>query len=224
MTRVVFYVVRHGETLLNSLGKAQGSADSPLTLKGIQEAASLGDKLSGIRFTKAYCSDTIRAYATAEQIFIKNQFPSPKIQIDSRLREWCLGKWEASDNNVFIHDIQSLFPETPDFDQLNSRLPEVSRLIYQNDTTGMAESYEEIISRLMDFFRDIKEQYSDHGTISLLVVTHAFIIKTLLFQLAKEFLPKQIANADYIRFVWDGNAVLPAIEKVPYHNSTDHNI
>lgn len=88
----------------------------------------------------------------------------------------------------------------------------------------MAESYEEIISRLMDFFRDIKEQYSDHGTISLLVVTHAFIIKTLLFQLAKESLPKQIANADYIPFVWDGNAVLPAIEKVSYHNSTVHNI
>ena len=30
---VTFYIVRHGETLLNSLNRAQGWSDSPLTDK-----------------------------------------------------------------------------------------------------------------------------------------------------------------------------------------------
>ena len=40
-TVTTFYVVRHGETLLNSIGRAQGWSDSPLTDNGKRTAAEL---------------------------------------------------------------------------------------------------------------------------------------------------------------------------------------
>ncbi len=45
---VGFYIVRHGQTLLNSLDRAQGWSDSPLTDAGKQTAIDLGHKLKGI--------------------------------------------------------------------------------------------------------------------------------------------------------------------------------
>lgn len=48
-----FYVVRHGETLLNSLDRAQGWSDSPLTDNGKKTAIELGAELKGITFNAA---------------------------------------------------------------------------------------------------------------------------------------------------------------------------
>ena len=45
---VYFYIVRHGQTLLNSLDRAQGWSDSPLTEAGKQMAADIGKKLKRI--------------------------------------------------------------------------------------------------------------------------------------------------------------------------------
>lgn len=51
---VRFYIIRHGQTLLNSLDWAQGWTDLPLTEAGKQMAADIGYKLSGIDFDAAY--------------------------------------------------------------------------------------------------------------------------------------------------------------------------
>lgn len=50
---VRFYVVRHGQTLLNSLDRAQGWTDLPLTKTGKQMAADIGHKLIGTDFGAA---------------------------------------------------------------------------------------------------------------------------------------------------------------------------
>ena len=68
-----FYIVRHGQTLLNSLGRAQGWSDSPLTGSGEQEAKNLGKKLSSIIFNAIYTSDTKRAFQTANIILGDSQ-------------------------------------------------------------------------------------------------------------------------------------------------------
>ena len=54
MRKVNYYIVRHGETLLNKLGKAQGWVDSPLTDAGIRTAQRLKEKLEGISFASVY--------------------------------------------------------------------------------------------------------------------------------------------------------------------------
>ena len=47
---ISFYIIRHGETLLNSLNRAQGWSDSPLTGNGEKTAKELGIKLKNITF------------------------------------------------------------------------------------------------------------------------------------------------------------------------------
>lgn len=92
---VTFYIVRHGQTLLNQLDRAQGWADSPLTALGEQAAKKLGKDLSSVEFQAIYTSDTRRAFDTAKLLLRKSGQPITEICQDARLREWCLGTMEA---------------------------------------------------------------------------------------------------------------------------------
>ena len=64
---VVLYIARHGKTMLNTLDRVQGWADTPLTPAGIEVAEYLGEglKLEGVDFKAAYSSDLGRARQTA---------------------------------------------------------------------------------------------------------------------------------------------------------------
>ena len=53
---------------MNSLDRAQGWADSPLTDAGKQTAVDLGEKLKNVDFDVAYTSDMLRTMQTAELI------------------------------------------------------------------------------------------------------------------------------------------------------------
>ena len=48
---IELYITRHGETVWNTENRMQGTEDSPLTSKGIQNARSLGKALHDIEFT-----------------------------------------------------------------------------------------------------------------------------------------------------------------------------
>ena len=95
---ITFYIVRHGQSLLNQLDRAQGWADSPLTVLGEQTARELGQALSSVIFQAAYTSDTIRAFNTAKLVLKESGQPTTEIYQDIRLREWCLGTMEAEKN------------------------------------------------------------------------------------------------------------------------------
>ena len=84
---ISFYIIRHGETLLNSLNRAQGWSDSPLTGNGEKTAKELGIKLKNITFSAAYTSDMLRAEQTAKLILSTKGNDDIKIQKDMRLRE-----------------------------------------------------------------------------------------------------------------------------------------
>ena len=175
---VTFYIVRHGETLLNSLGRAQGWSDSPLTDNGKMVAKDLGLEIKGTIFHAAYASDTLRAVQTAEMILSISGNSDIKVQKDMRLREWCLGSMDAEHNTTFIKVVSDWLGVLA-FAELNKRLPDVAAAIYEHDSTGMAEPFTAIASRLKGVLEDIaqNESYNENG--SILVVTHAFAIKTL---------------------------------------------
>ena len=116
-----FYVVRHGETLLNRLGRAQGWSDSPLTDNGKRTAAELGAELKGIIFSAAYTSDMMRAEQTAKLILSTSGNDNIQIQKESRLREWCLGSMEAEHNSLFIQAVSDWLGVSS-FAELNRRL------------------------------------------------------------------------------------------------------
>ncbi len=83
------YLLRHGETVWNSLGRFQGQLDSPLTPRGIEQA----DQVACLLFD-AFCNDEQlfqmqisplgRMRQTAERIEAKVPLPSVE---DDRLVE-----------------------------------------------------------------------------------------------------------------------------------------
>ena len=201
---ITFYIVRHGQTLLNQLDRAQGWADSPLTALGEQTARELGQALSSVIFQAAYTSDTIRAFNTAKLVLKESGQPTREIYQDIRLREWCLGTMETEKNKAFIERVSEWLGGAVSFSEMNRRLPEVAVAIQQHDTTGMTESFEQIGERLKEFFLSIGPSYPDRSNI--LIVTHAFLIKTIIYLFDFENIEKisKINNTDCIRLVFDG--------------------
>ena len=178
---VNFYIVRHGETLLNSLGRAQGWTDSPLTDAGKQTAIDLGQKLKGIAFDAIYTSDMLRAVRTAELIGGANINPNTPIIIDTRLREWCLGNMEAENNSMFMKNVADWLGKVDSLMELNVRLPDVADEIYKHDTTRMAEPFSVIENRLKAVFSDVAQKNGIQKCSNVLIVTHAFAIKTIYY-------------------------------------------
>ena len=151
---VIFYIVRHGQTLLNFLNRAQGWIDSPLTDDGKQAALNLGEKLRTINFHAVYTSDMPRAIQTAKWILSASGQSTMSIWQDTRLREWCLGNMEAEDNTTFVNNI-SKWLGISSFGELNRRLPDVATAIHDHDTTGMTESFSNIANHLKSIFIEI---------------------------------------------------------------------
>ena len=206
---VSFYIVRHGQTLLNSIDRAQGWTDSPLTDAGKQTAVELGHKLKDIDFNAVYARDTLRAVQTAELVLRNNKNPNVPIKKDARLREWCLGNMEAENNMVFINNVIDWMGGAS-FAELNERLPDVADVIYGHDTTGMAEPFRTIEERLKSAFTDMTRRHRVGENSNILVVTHAFAIKTLFHLFAPEQLSKvgKVKNAAVSRLISDGRVFL----------------
>ena len=61
-------IVRHGETEWNTQDIAMGQLDSPLTLKGIQQAHAIAERLRRLSFCALYSSDLGRAVQTVNII------------------------------------------------------------------------------------------------------------------------------------------------------------
>ena len=66
MAKTRLFVIRHGRTMFNTIGRAQGWSDTPLTAKGERgiQALGIGLRESGLEFTRAYSSDSGRAIQT----------------------------------------------------------------------------------------------------------------------------------------------------------------
>lgn len=204
---ISFYIIRHGETLLNSLNRAQGWSDSPLTDNGEKTAIELGTELKGIVFSAAYTSDMLRAIQTAELILSTGGNDDIKIQKDVRLREWCLGSMDAERNSTFIQTVSDWLGGVTSFAELNKRLSDVATAIYEHDTTGMAEPFADISNRLRSVFIDIAHNKSFNGNSNILVVTHAFAIKTLfyLFSPEKLYTMDKLKNASISKLIYNGS-------------------
>ena len=115
---------------------------------------TIGQKLKGIGFDAAYVSDMLRAVQTAELVLEADGKSDVPIEKDARLREWCLGCMEAENNAVFVKNVSDWLGGITSFAELNERLSDVAAAIYEHDTTGMAEPFQTIESRLKSVFAD----------------------------------------------------------------------
>lgn len=163
-------------------------------------------QLKNVHFSSAFSSDASRALQTGQTILTAQGQNELQVIPDKRLREWCLGCWEAENNDKFISSMMNELQIQNDFSELNFRLPEVHEIIYKSDTTGMVEPFQMIADRLESFLKDTVDNVIHLNNPNVLIVTHAFTIKTLLYLISKELLRKQpkIKNVDIIRIKWDG--------------------
>lgn len=137
MSKKIFYFVRHGETLFNSLGKIQGSCDSPLTELGIKQAQVAKQFFveNDITFDSAYSSTQERASDTLELI---TDQPYKRLK---GIKEWGFGTYEAYPAHLVPRDqFESYFVQFggESQDQVVSRVEQtVHSIVTEDDASSI---------------------------------------------------------------------------------------
>jgi broad specificity phosphatase PhoE len=137
------YFVTHSTSRDNEAGFAFGWHDTGLFTIGIQQAQELGDRFKNIRLDLIYGSDLVRAVETVKIAF-GNRIP---VITDKRLREINYG--DLNGKPVAI------------FDPMNKK--------WIKTPFPNGESYEQAITRIHDFCREVKTAYPKNV---ILVVGH----------------------------------------------------
>lgn len=182
MTKTRLYIARHGKTMFNTLGRAQGWSDTPLTQdgeRGVQELG-IGLKKAGIDFDQAVSSDSGRAIQSMgiilEEMGLTGTIP---YRYDKRIREWCFGSFDgAYDGDLFFGVLPRVF-QIDDFRKLS--LMEMAEGIVEVDTTGWAESWEKLSKRIKEGFEAIAKDLEAAGGGNAIVVSHGMTITTLIY-------------------------------------------
>lgn len=155
MTKV--YLIRHGKTQWNLESRYQGAnGDSPLLKDSYREIELLANSLQRIPFEHAYTSPLKRARVTA-QALLNHLNPEIPLTIDSRLKEFNLGKMEG----MHFEDVAAKWPEVlKNFrhhpDKYDESLVE-------------GESFLEVIARFRAAIEEYCRQYPNGN---ILVISH----------------------------------------------------
>jgi broad specificity phosphatase PhoE len=193
---VVFYLTRHGKTMLNTTDRVQGWSDSPLTPPGIEVAEYAGKGLTGINFKKVYSSDLSRARQTAQVMLAAKGDTNMEIITNSAFREVCCGSYEGATNDkmwgeiaIYLHmQRKDIYPKR---DNVIAGFSAMKAL----DTIGMAEDYYDVGKRVIKALTEIAEETANEGGGNVLVVAHGTMLNMLLAHLDTTMDFPHMANA-----------------------------
>lgn len=147
-------LVRHSEVTEEYKGKYNGHIEIPLSQKGLEDAKALGKKLQHYNFDAVYCSDLQRAKETLSQLDLQIQ---PIYTEHLREKSW--GEHEG----MSFAEIEASGLKYTTFPQWIAQLD--------------GESVEQFTKRVKTFFF---EELQQNSYTTVLIVTHAGVIKTLL--------------------------------------------
>jgi broad specificity phosphatase PhoE len=215
------YIIRHGKTMFNTIGRTQGWSDSPLTRKGEEAIYHLGLGLRGIHFEEAYSSDSGRAMQTARIIMQKHpDYPTIPYITDKRIREWCFGSLDGG----YDGELWGVVPRIlafKDYDEMmTTRISykELANAIIEADTANWAEPYEVIRERVWSGFEDMAHHRQKNGGGNVMIVSHGLTISFLL-SLIDNSLPMQmeLENGSVTKLTYDnGKFTIEAINDLTY--------
>ncbi|MBP2058840.1 putative phosphoglycerate mutase [Lactobacillus colini] len=176
------YLVRHGETMFNQLNKVQGWADSPLTVKGIDDLKVTAHNLSQVHFDKMYSSDLKRAIDTVHLIADANEVSNiGKIKKFPAFREVFFGTFEGDDIDQTWEKVSlagGMDPSTDVNEIINTlgiyRFREATK---KADPRHLAENSAELDDRMTRAIEQLTEEARGLGRV--LIVSHGDFIKTL---------------------------------------------
>ena len=188
MTNTI-YIVRHGQTEWNLLGKTQGHGNSDLTPKGIEQAELLADSMTKYPIDYIYSSDLGRAYQTAEIIGNKLNIEFEKTEA---LREMNFGTWEG-------RIIKDIIAEDPELYKMWRNEPHLAKI-------PQGETLSQIKERTDAFIKEINEKYDGKH---IVLVTHSLCARIMLLS----FLDSDVKNIYRIN---QANTALNIIELRDY--------
>ena len=182
MAQTRLYLIRHGKTMFNTIGRAQGWSDSPLTAEGecgIHELG-IGLRKAGIDFELARSSDSGRTIQTMgiilEELGLTGKIP---YRFDKRIREWCFGSFDGGyDGELFM----GVMPRVFNIDHVHQlSYAELAEGLVEVDTAGWAENWEKLSGRIWQGFSEIAEELESAGGGNALVVSHGMTIGTFVY-------------------------------------------
>ena len=198
------WLVRHGESTWNAIGRVQGWADPPLSDLGEWQAQQVAQRLAGEGLTAIYCSTLQRAFQTAQIIADKVDLTPVS---DPRLREHGMGQATGMiwGRDAFI-----------------SRWPFLTELVNQGKPIRAqipgAEPLESFSNRVNDAIHAIRQTHID-GNVA--VVAHGGVFRTYL----SDLMQASLGSAEFSF----GNVSLSLIEftethfaKVRFVNDCNH--
>ena len=182
MAKTRLYLIRHGKTMFNTIGRAQGWSDSPLTAEGERGIHELGIGLrkAGIDFKLARSSDSGRTIQTMgiilEELGLTGKIP---YRFDKRIREWCFGSFDGGyDGELFM----GVMPRVFNIDHVHQlSYAELAEGLVEVDTAGWTENWEKLSGRIWQGFSEIAEELESAGGGNALVVSHGMTIGTFVY-------------------------------------------
>jgi broad specificity phosphatase PhoE len=178
MARLI-YLVRHGETEWNRLGRWQGTTDIVLSDVGRAQARGLVERLRDTGITTVFASDLRRASETAEIVAAELGLPAPVT--DARLRERGFGCFEGLTRN----ECAERFPDAWQRYHLDRRW-----------TPPGAEIHEDVVARAIGALNEIAARLSDGQ--AALVVSHGGTMRSFAHAITGAA-PQPIENGAMIR-------------------------
>lgn len=155
-----FYIVRHGQTNWNILGKTQGHGNSDLTKKGEEQALELSEAIKKYPIDYIYTSDLGRAVQTAE---IVGNSIGLSVNKTEALREMGFGVWEG----LLIDEIKKDHADTYSTWRNQPHLVNIPN----------GETLHIIKDRVDKFISEINKQYDNKH---ILLVSHSVTVRVML--------------------------------------------
>ena len=197
-----FYLVRHGETEWNKLGRFQGQYDTLLNETGLEQARTTGFAAREWGISTIYSSPLKRTMQVAEEM---GQLLALPVKTREGLKELALGELEG----VKGEEMRAGWPEV--FETWNSR-PELTVM-------PGGESLEALEERAWQVILELEQTHSADD--SLAIVSHNFTIRAICGKL----LGIPLANFHRLHLALSSVSVFesaPRGRRLLTYNSTSH--
>lgn len=161
---ITLYLVRHGETNGNVQQWYQGSTDTPLNERGIEQARCLSRFLKDVPFDGIYSSTLQRAMRTAEIIAEPHGLA---VEAYDEFKEADFGEWEGHT-----------------YEEITQLWPGEIEAFYQSEGVMKArggESFFDVKQRITDKTKEVLSRHKDGDTV--LIASHGASIRCLIFGL-----------------------------------------
>ncbi|MDU3075391.1 MAG: histidine phosphatase family protein [Mixta calida] len=224
---VTLWFVRHGKTLLNTLDRVQGWADSPLTDEGKQVARYLGAGLKSVPFEDFYTSDAGRQRETMQVILQQTGRKAVRPTELTGLREVFFGSFEGSFNKEMaaaaaaqlgLPNAQALFAG------MKAGTLSVERsinAIAAADPAGQAENYQQVKARTQAALRTIIDNALREKQSNVLIISSGSAIQIMISYLTTD--PeknKPLANSAVVKIVYqNGKLTVTELGNMSYINA-----